>query len=518
MIRRFGFAAGLALGAGLLSAQAPPPAPPASPPTTPANAGFGGGRELQRLTGERFTENCGGCHGAPGTVGRAPNLFDQRLLSAHNDEDLFRIVTKGIEGAEMPAFEEVLPTEQIWQLIAWLRLEAENTQPRPQFIADPAGAVIASEQQKFRIDVVAQGLETPWGLAFLPDGRMLVTERAGQLRIIDRKGRLLPQAVKNTPPVWERQDAGLMDVAVDPDYRKAGWIYLSLVELKPGYQLPPAPALKPGERPPNHPSMTVIVRGRLNKKGEWVDAQTLFRAPLDRYTPSGVHYGSRLTFDPQGRLLFSMGERGDMKNAQDLSTPLGKLHRINRDGSIPADNPFVNRPGAVPSILSWGHRNPQGLAHDAVGRLWEAEHGPSGGDEINLIQPGGNFGWGVVSMGIQPGISARAAPGMIGPVTYYTPTIAPSGIALYRGNRYPAWSGNLLVAGLAGQQLRRLVLDGERITHQEVLFKSYGRVRAVTTGPDGLLYVLLQRPTGQGTGQPLSASTPGLVIKLEPLP
>nr|WP_246438854.1 PQQ-dependent sugar dehydrogenase [Novosphingobium piscinae] len=498
----------------MLAAQAP--APPA------ANAGFGGGRELQRLTGERFTDNCSGCHGAPGSAGRAPNLFDPRLLGSRSDEELYRTIAKGVAGAEMPAFEEILPAEQIWQMIAWLRLEAESKQPRPQFVADPAGAVIATEQQRFRIDVVAEGLDTPWGLAFLPDGRLLVTERPGRLRLIDHaaqdRRRLRPEAVRNTPVVWARQDAGLMDVAIDPDYARTGWIYLSLVELRPGYQLPPAPVLKPGERPPNHPSMTVIVRGRINARGEWVDAQTLFRAPLDRYTPSGVHYGSRLAFDPQGRLLFTVGERGDMKNAQDLATSLGKLHRINRDGSIPADNPFVNRPGAVPSILSWGHRNPQGLAFDAAGRLWESEHGPSGGDEINLIQPGGNYGWGVVSMGIQPGISAREHPGMIGPVAYYTPTIAPSGIALYRGRRYPAWTGNLFVTALAGQHLRRLVLDGDRITHQEVLFKAYGRVRAITTGPDGLLYVLLQRPTGEGTGQPLSASTPGLVIRLVPLP
>lgn len=507
-MKRVGLAATTALAAGLLSAQAPAPAP----------AGFGGGRELQRLTGQRYEENCSGCHGTPGNAARAPNLFDTRLLSSRSDEDLFRTITRGVDGAEMPAFGEVLPPEQIWQLIAWLRLEADSARPRPAFIADPAGAIVASQQQRFRIDVVAQGLETPWGLAALPDGRMLVTERPGRLRIIDAHGRLLPNAVKNTPIVWERQDAGLMDVAVDPDYARTGWIYLSLVELKPGYQLPPAPELKPGERPPNHPSMTIIVRGRINDRGEWVDQQLLFRAPLDRYTTSGVHYGSRLAFDPQGRLLFSIGERGDMKNAQDLSTPLGKLHRINRDGSIPADNPFVKRPGAVPSILSYGHRNPQGLAFDAGGRLWEAEHGPSGGDEINLITPGGNYGWGVVSMGIQPGITARTAPGMIGPVAYYTPTIAPSGISIYRGTRYPGWQGNLFVAGLAGQQLRRLVLDGNRIARQEVLFQSYGRVRAVTTGPDGLLHVLLQRPTGQGTGQPLSASTPGLVIKLVPLP
>ncbi|MBU6165471.1 MAG: PQQ-dependent sugar dehydrogenase [Alphaproteobacteria bacterium] len=509
---RFGLAAALALAAGLLLAQAPAP----SAPPAPNAAGFGGGRELQRQTGQRFTDNCSGCHGTPGTVGRAPNLFDSRLLSARSDEDLFRIIKAGISGAEMPAFAELLPDAQIWQLIAWIRLEADSARPRPAFIADPDGAVITSQAQKFRLKVVARGLDTPWGIAALPDGGLLVTERPGRLRRIASDGAMA--TISGTPAVWERQDAGLMDVAIDPDYARTGWVYLSLVELKPGYQLPPPPVLKPGERPPNHPSMTIIVRGRINAAGQWVDQQTLFRSPPDRYTPSGVHYGSRLAFDAQGRLLFSIGERGDMANAQDLATPLGKLHRINRDGSIPADNPFLNRPGAVPSILSYGHRNPQGLAHDAAGNLWEAEHGPSGGDEINLIRAGGNYGWGVVSMGIQPGISARAAPGMIGPVAYYTPTIAPSGIMVYRGNRYPGWRGNLFVAALSGQQLRRLVLAGPRITRQEILFNAYGRVRALATDAQGHIVVLVQQPTGQGTGQPLSAATPGLVVRLEPLP
>jgi glucose/arabinose dehydrogenase len=501
-----GLAAALVLAAGLLVAQAPAPNP----------AGFGGGRELQRLTGQRFADNCSGCHGSPGTSGRAPNLFDQRLLSSRSDEDLFRLIKAGIDGAEMPGFGEILPDDQIWQLIAWIRLEAESTQPRPVFVADPDGAEISSEAERFRIRVVARGLDTPWGIALLPDGRLLVTERPGRLRLIARDGSMT--TVAGTPTVWERQDAGLMDVAIDPDYARTGWVYLTLVELKPGYQMPPAPVLKPGERPPNHPSMTVVVRGRINPAGQWVDQQTLFRAPLDRYTPSGVHYGSRLAFDPQGRLLFSIGERGDMKNAQDLGTPLGKLHRINPDGSVPPDNPFVRRPGAVPTILSWGHRNPQGLAFDARGQLWQSEHGPSGGDEINLIRPGGNYGWGVVSMGIQPGISAREAPGMINPVAYFTPTIAPSGIMIYQGTRFPGWAGNLFVAALSGQQLRRLVLQGDRITHQEVLFKSYGRVRALITDRDGSILALVQQPTGQGTGQPLSAATPGLVIRLEPRP
>lgn len=205
-----------------------------------------------------------------------------------------------------------------------------------------------------------------------------------------------------------------------------------------------------------------------------------------------------------------------MTNAQDLSKPLGKIHRVNDDGSIPKDNPFVNTPNALPSIWTYGHRNPQGLAWDAAGLLWESEHGPTGGDEINIIEKGKNYGWGVISMGLQNGITERSREGMEQPIVYYTPTIAPSGIAFYTGSKYLAWKNNLFVAALAGQQLRRLEISGRKVIHQEVVFEQFGRVRAVTTGPDGLLYVLLQNPTGSGTGLGLAASTPGMVIRLVP--
>ena len=198
-----------------------------------------------------------------------------------------------------------------------------------------------------------------------------------------------------------------------------------------------------------------------------------------------------------------------MTNAQDLSKPLGKIHRVNDDGSIPKDNPFVNTPNALPSIWTYGHRNPQGLAWDPAGLLWESEHGPTGGDEINVIEKGKNYGWGVISMGLQNGITERSREGMEQPIVYYTPTIAPSGIAFYTGSKYPAWKNNLFVAALAGQQLRRLEISGRKVIHQEAVFEQFGRVRAVTTGPDGLLYVLLQNPTGSGTGLGLAASTPG---------
>jgi aldose sugar dehydrogenase len=344
----------------------------------------------------------------------------------------------------------------------------------------------------------------------------LVTERSGQLRIISG-GRLLPEPVMGTPTVWVRQDGGLLDVALHPDYRSNGWIYLTFTELRPGYVATAAEAAAQG-RSVTSPSMTVVVRGRINADNEWVDTQEVFRAPAAIYSSSVIHYGSRLLFDQQGHLFYTLGERGNVPNAQDLSNPLGKVHRVNDDGTVPRDNPFVATPGAVPSIWTYGHRNPQGLSVDPVtGLLWESEHGPSGGDEINILEKGRNYGWGVVTMGIQPGLTLHSAPGMVQPAVYYTPAIAPSGIHFYTGNRYPRWKNSLFVAGLAGQQLRRLEIKGRDVVAQEVLFHQFGRVRTVTTGPDGLLYVLLQNPTGGSTGTSLSAATPGVVIRLVPV-
>jgi aldose sugar dehydrogenase len=396
----------------------------------------------------------------------------------------------------------------------------------PVSVPDPNNQIVKSEKQTFRIEVVAPGLETPWGLAFLPDGRLLVTERPGRLRIIE-KGRLLPDPVQGTPKVWERQDAGMLDVAVHPQYARNGWIYLAYTEVVPGYVAPPpppapdpaaAPARGRGRGgPPSPPSMTVFVRGKIDKTNRWVEEQVLYRAPSELYTPSGSHYGTRFLFDKNGHVFYSLGERGDMTNAQNLSSPLGKIHRINDDGSIPKDNPFVNTPNAVPSIWSYGHRNPQGLAWDPSGLLWESEHGPNGGDEINIIEKGKNYGWGVITMGVQTGITERAHAGMEQPIVYYTPTIAPSGMIFYTGSKYPGWKNDLFVAALAGQQLRRLEVRGRQVVHQEPVFQQFGRVRSVTVGPDGLMYLLLQNPTGAGTGLGLAASTPGMVIRLVPV-
>jgi len=259
--------------------------------------------------------------------------------------------------------------------------------------------------------------------------------------------------------------------------------------------------------------MTVIVRGKISKNNEWTDQQVIFRGKPEIYSSTNAHYGSRFIFDKQNHLFYTLGEKNDPPKAQDLSTPLGKIHRVNDDGSVPKDNPFVGKGDAVPTIWSYGHRNPQGLAWDPVtGKLWESEHGPQGGDEINVIEPGHNYGWGVITMGNDPRVPERTHEGMEQPIVYYTPTIAPSGMVFYTGTRYPGWKNNLFVSALAGQQLRRLEVAGSEVTHQEPVLSQLGRVHDVIIGPDGYLYVTLQ-----GAGQFLSQSTPGMISRLIPV-
>ena len=478
------------------------------------------GRGRGNATATLYAERCAPCHGNETTPGRAPSLFDAQWTRGSDDESIAKNIANGIAATEMMPFKDLLTDQQIWQLVTYLRMQAGNLQPRPQLVPDPDGQVIKSEKQTFKIEVVARDLETPWALAFLPDGRLLITERPGRLRVVEN-GKLLPEPVKGTPKVWERQDGGLLDVEVHPQYARNGWIYLAYSEALPGYTPPPpdaapAPPPQPGGRasgPPSIPSMTVIVRGKINKQNEWVEQQLLFRAPPELYTQGNAHYGTRFIFDKENHLFYTIGERNIPPDAQDLSKPTGKIHRVNDDGSVPKDNPFVGRQGAIATIWTYGHRHPQGLAWDPVtGKLWESEHGPQGGDEVNIIERGRNYGWPVITHGVQPGTTKRAEEGMEQPIVYYTPTIAPAGMAFYTGTKYPGWRNNLFVGGLGGQQLRRLEVSGNTVTHQEVVFNQFGRVRDIIIGPDGHFYVALQLP-----GPSLSSSTTGTVVRLVPV-
>ena len=508
---------------GMMAQQTPPTVPPPAGAPAAASAPGGGRGGRGNPAAQLFNEVCAGCHGATAAAGpRAPSLLADIWLHGGDDEAIARNIRDGFLEKGMPPFKDSLTEQQVWQMVAYLRTQTANLKDKPVYVPDPDGQVITSEKQTFKMEIVARNLETPWGLAFLPDGRLLITERPGRLRIVEN-GKLLPEPVKGTPKVWEKQDGGLLDVEVHPDYARSGWIYLSYSETLPGYVAPPPPpppapdTPPPAGRgrggPPDPPSMTVIVRGKISRNNEWVEQQVLFRAPDALYNSSNAHYGSRFIFDKDHHLFFSLGEKQQMLDAQDLSKATGKIHRIHDDGTVPKDNPFVNKPGALPTIWSYGHRNPQGLAWDPVtGKLWETEHGPTGGDEVNIIEPGHNYGWGVATMGIQPGITKRTETGMDDPIVYYTPTIAPSGIVFYTGDKYPGWKNNLFVSGLGGQQLRRLETSGNKVVAQEQVFNQFGRVHDVIIGPDGLLYVTLQLP-----GQSLSASTPGMVGRLVPV-
>jgi glucose/arabinose dehydrogenase len=448
-----------------------------------------------------YATYCAGCHGSTLSGGRAPTLLDDEWRFGGTTDQLRQSISEGRPGTEMAPFKSVLNETEITDMIRYIRATAVRARTSAARAQRPAGQIISTQEHAFKLEVVAEGLTSPWAMAFLPDGRMLVTERSGALRTI-AKGVLQPKAIEGTPPVWTQQDGGLFDVEVDPAYARSGngWIYLSYAEAGP-----------------NDSSMTVIVRGRI-AKGRWTDQQVLYRAPASGYWASNTHYGSRFVFDPQGHLFYSIGDRGRDVDAQNLSTPNGKVHRINADGSTPRDNPFVDRPGAQASIWSYGHRNPQGFAfHPVTGKLWEAEHGPTGGDEVNRIERGHNYGWPLVHSGMQPGMPAAPVPppsaslAMDSPIVHWTPSIAPSGIAFYTGNRFPKWRNHLFVTGLGGEALRRLETDGDKVVQQEIVFSGFGRVRDVVTGPDGYLYVALNVP-----GVRLSDTTPGLIVRLVP--
>jgi glucose/arabinose dehydrogenase len=508
--------------------QPQPPSQPAPPPAMP-----GAGRAPALPGAQTYATYCVGCHGSTLTGGRAPTLLDETWRFGGDDASVRSSIREGRAGTEMPPFKTLLTDENVTDVIVYIRAQAllaKNSAARAQ---SPAGQILKTEKYAIKLEVVAEGLATPWGLAFLPDGRLLVTERPGSLRIIE-KGKLLPKPIDGLPPVWTQQDGGLFDVAVHPDYARNGWIYLSYAE--------------PG---PDNTSMTTICRGRI-EDGRWVDQQLLYHAPPALFYPTNVHYGSRFIFDKDGHLFYSIGERGHEMDAQDLSLPTGKVHRVNDDGSVPRDNPFVSRAGALASIWSYGHRNPQGFAfHPVTGKLWSTEHGPVGGDELNRIEPGHNYGWPIVTSGksfprpaapppatatvagaatvtsARAGTGATAtagttagsteadAPppaareGMDSPITQWTPSIAPSGIAFYTGSRFPDWTNSLFVTGLVGEALRRLETRGDEVVHEEVLFKGFGRVRAVVVGPDGYLYIALNIP-----GARLSDTTPGMIIRL----
>lgn len=347
----------------------------------------------------------------------------------------------------------------------------------------PAAALAQETEGPFEIETVAAGLDFPWSLAFLPDGDMLVTERGGDLRII-RDGALLPEPVSGVPESFVAGQGGLMEIALHPDFEENNQIYLSLAHGKSGE------------------NNTRVVRGTY-EDGVLSDVEVIFDAQPQKATP--VHYGGRITFLPDGTMLISLGDGFNYREeAQNLSNHFGKIVRLNLDGSVPEDNPFIGQEDAKPEIFSYGHRNVQGLVYDAPsGRIYEHEHGAQGGDEINILEPGKNYGWPVITGGVDYSGAQITPyteyPGMEQPWVEWTPSIAPAGLAVYRGEMFADWEGDLLVAALAEMSLRRVDLENGEVQGQEILLEGLGkRLREVKVAPDGSIYILTDEAEGEG--------------------
>jgi aldose sugar dehydrogenase len=345
--------------------------------------------------------------------------------------------------------------------------------------AQDNAAAIESEEHRFRVVTVARGLENPWGIAFLPNGDMLVTERPGRIRLI-RGGELHPEPVPGAPSVFTSRQGGLLDLALHPQFESNRLIYMSYS--------------KPGDAGPT----TAVARARFD--GERVtDLEDVFVA--EARGRGGNHFGSRIVFDGRGSMFVSIGDRGERDRAQSRSDHAGTVVRLHDDGRVPQDNPFVGQRNARPEIYTYGHRNAQGMAlHPESGELWLNEHGPRGGDEINVVRAGRNYGWPVITHGadysgaVIAEDTARA--GMEQPLLHWTPSIAPSGMIFYTGDRFPNWRGNTFHGALAGQHLRRVVFEGERAVHQESLLQGRARIRTVAQGPDGFIYLLTDESNG----------------------
>lgn len=358
-----------------------------------------------------------------------------------------------------------------------------------------------SAHHDYRVVTVAEGLQNPWSIAFLPGGDILVSERPGRLRII-RGGRLLPDSVPGLPAIRTGGQGGLLDVVPHPAFATNRLLYFSFAKPSPdGAQ-----------------GTTAVARARF-ENDRLTNVEEIFEAKV--WSQGRGHHGSRLAFDGNGYLFITLGDRqappsGNLEAhpAQDLSNHFGTIIRLHDDGRVPADNPFVSRAGALPEIWSYGHRNMQGLViHPQTGDVFATEHGPQGGDELNLIQPGRNYGWPVVGFGVnyRSGAAIHSGThreGMEQPVHVWIPSIAASGLMVYRGDKFPEWRGNIFAGGMAGEQLVRLTLDGRRVLNTELLVQRMGRIRDVREGPDGFIYLAIDHRAG--------GVTP--ILRLEPVP
>lgn len=455
------------------------------------------GSEAQTV-GQLWKANCASCHGDQGEGASAATLLNDRDWSIESHRARYDAIKTGLDHVPGHAFGS-LSDAQLWGLVNHLReFQASARRERGEYLK-PTDGLYASQHHAFTIEpVITSGLSIPWSVDFLPatDGAkplMLVAERPGTLRLWNSSR--LSDPVEGVPAVRHRGQGGLMDVAVHPRFGDNSFIYLAYSERS--------------DSPARNSGMTRIVRARLDLAASpprLNDLITIFQAKPDHYSQSDIHFGCRIVFDPKDPTLmyFAIGERGSAQFAQDLNRPNGKVYRVRDDGTIPADNPFASGGSAYPAIWSFGHRNPQGLTFDLEGNLWDTEHAPRGGDELNLVQKGRNYGWPTVSYGINYNGMPHATPwpekgsDIVMPVFVWLPSCAACGLDTVRpgpmGEVFPSWRGDLVAGGLAGQNVDRIrIRDGVVIEREELMWGK-GRVRDVVTGPDGSIYIVLNDP------------------------
>ena len=424
---------------------------------------------------KNYQQYCAVCHGKNLEGGLGNNLIDGKWVLGDSDKDIIEHIEVGIKESGMPGFKDVISKDDILDLVKFIRNKESNFVDPNYRVED----VLETFDYGVNVELVTDAVDEPWGIAFISNSKILITEQPGGLRIVEN-GKLFPEDVVGTPEVRYSGQGGMMDVAVDPEYDKNGWVYLAFSHDIDGA------------------GMTKIVRGRINGN-KWVDEEVIFEASEEYYVDSRRHYGSRIVFDDKGHLFFSIGDLGVRKQAQDLSTPNGKIHRIKKDGSIPDDNPFVNEDDAFKTIFSYGNRNAQGLSiHPETGELWESEHGQKGGDEINIIGSGKNYGWDKITYGrnYNGSVSSKYVklPGMEVPVLFWRPSIAVCGIDFYKGDMFKKWRNHLIVGALKYEEVRLLDIEDDRVIHQEIILKDAGRVRDISVSPDGSIYVALNGP------------------------
>jgi aldose sugar dehydrogenase len=424
----------------------------------------------------KFKQYCSGCHGADANV-----FADRQWKHGNTKADIVKSITTGYPDLSMPMWGAVLKPEEINDMSDYILAAIENRKSF-DYKSLPKVNLFTHNALNIKLDTIARGIKNPWGMAFLPDGDMIFTDRGGDFFRIDKSGN--KTIIQGTPPVLSQGQGGLLDVELHPKFSENKIIYLSYSKAK--------------DSAGGKWSTTAIMQAKLDGI-QLSEQKDIFVA--QPYLKTRHHYGSRIEFDKKGFMFITVGDRGqhDSKLPQLLDNDCGKVHRLKDDGSIPADNPFVGKTGAHGSIWSYGHRNPQGMSiHPTTGEMWTHEHGPRGGDEINIAQKGKNYGWPIISYGINYDGTVLTAltkeNGMEQPLTYYVPSIGPSGATFITGDRYKAWKGNFLVGSLRFMYLNRVQLDGNKVASQENLLKNIGRLRFVEMGLDGYLYVGVEEP------------------------